>query len=96
MSPGRTLSIIVTVPGISATSITRQCGIWFLYVVLKNWMNCCFTLTKEDALKALVGSKNAPYGEQDFLTLQKAVLDMYKIELLGILDEVKTWEDADE
>lgn len=53
-------------------------------------------LTKEDALYALVGSKNEPFGEQEFLTLQKAVLDMYKTELMGILDEVKTWEDAEE
>ncbi len=52
-------------------------------------------LTKEDALYALVGSKNEPFGEQEFLTLQKAVLDMYKTELMGILDEVKTWEDAE-
>lgn len=51
-------------------------------------------LTKEEALYALYGSKNEPYGEQDYLTLQKAILDMYEKELNGILDEVKTWEDA--
>lgn len=51
-------------------------------------------LSKEDALFALVGSRNEPFGESDFLTLQKAVLDMYKVELKGILCEVKTWERA--
>ena len=53
-------------------------------------------LTKEDALYALVGSKNEPYGDKDFLTLQKAVLDMYKNELTDILREVKTWENAED
>lgn len=53
-------------------------------------------LTKEDALFALVGSKNEPYGEQEFLTLQKAILDMYKSELTDILKAVKTWENAED
>ena len=51
-------------------------------------------LTKEDALFALVGSRNEPHGEQDYLTLQKAILDMYETELDGILAEVKTWGNA--
>lgn len=51
-------------------------------------------LTKEDALFALVGSRNEPHGEQDYLTLQKAILDMYETELNGILAEVKTWGNA--
>ena len=51
-------------------------------------------LSREDALFALIGSKNDPLSELDFLTLQKAILDMYKKELTGILSEVKTWENA--
>ena len=51
-------------------------------------------LTKEDALFALVGNRNEPHGEQDYLTLQKAILDMYETELNGILAEVKTWGNA--
>lgn len=51
-------------------------------------------LSREDALFALIGSKNDPHSELDFLTLQKAILDMYKKELTGILSEVKTWENA--
>lgn len=44
-------------------------------------------LSKEDALYALVGSKNEPYTKEEFLQLQKAILDMYLTELKGILIE---------
>ncbi len=53
-------------------------------------------LTKEDALFALVGSKNEPSREQEYSTLQKAILDMYETELKGILSEVRTWADCPE
>ena len=47
-------------------------------------------LTKENVLNALLGSENEPY-DRDFLTLQRAVLDLHRRELDGILREVRTW-----
>ena len=51
-------------------------------------------LSKEEAIFALVGTKNEPCTEQDYMNLQNALLDNYKNELTDILTEVRQWGNA--
>lgn len=51
-------------------------------------------LSKEEAMFALVGTKNEPCTEQDYMNLQNALLDNYKNELTDIMAEVRQWENA--